>query len=92
MSIDTFLSDTQFSKIRDLIYNASGIHFSTSNRTILESRLKERLRKSGIPTIDEYINVITRDEGEMKTLLDTVTTNLTRFSEIQPIFRPLRDM
>ncbi len=79
MPLDTFLSESQFTKIRDIIYNASGIHFTSSNRTILESRLKERLRKSGIPTIDEYINVITKDEGEMKTLLDTVTTNLTRF-------------
>ncbi len=79
MPLETFLSDAQFSKIRDLIYNASGIHFSSSNRTILESRLKERLRKSGIPTVDEYVNLITKDDGEMKTLLDTVTTNLTRF-------------
>ena len=77
--MDAFLSDSQFSKIRDLIYDASGIHFTSSNRTILESRLKERLRKSGIPTIDEYTKVIMSDEGEMKTLLDTVTTNLTRF-------------
>lgn len=79
MPLDTFLSDAQFSKIRDLIYNASGIHFTSSNRTILESRLKERLRKSGIPTVDEYVSLITKDDGEMKTLLDTVTTNLTRF-------------
>lgn len=77
--MDSFLKDTQFSVIRDLIYNASGIHFTSSNRTILESRLRERLRKSDILTIDEYIKHIKRDEGEMKTLLDTVTTNLTRF-------------
>ena len=79
MAIDNFLTEVQFSKFRDYIYNASGIHFSSSNRTILESRLKERLRKSGIPGIDEYYKEITTNEGEMKTLLDTVTTNLTRF-------------
>ena len=79
MSLNGFLSETQFEMIRKQIYDASGIHFTASNRTILESRLKERLRKSGIPTIDEYVKVIRSDEGEMKTLLDTVTTNLTRF-------------
>ena len=79
MPIENFLTEMQFSKFRDHIYNASGIHFSPSNRTILESRLKERLRKSGIADIDEYYKKITSDEGEMKTLLDTVTTNLTRF-------------
>jgi len=79
MPIENFLTEVQFSKFRDYIYNASGIHFSSSNRTILESRLKERLRKSGITDIDEYYKQITSNEGEMKTLLDTVTTNLTRF-------------
>ena len=79
MSIENFLTESQFSKFRDHIYHASGIHFYASNRTILESRLKERLRKSGIADIDEYYKLITSDEGEMKTLLDSVTTNLTRF-------------
>jgi len=79
MPIEKFLTDSQFSKFRDHIYNASGIHFSSSNRTILESRLKERLRKSGISDLEEYYRQITTNEGEMKTLLDTVTTNLTRF-------------
>lgn len=79
MPIENFLTEAQFSKFRDCIYNASGIHFSSSNRTILESRLKERLRKSGISDIEEYYRQITSNEGEMKTLLDTVTTNLTRF-------------
>lgn len=79
MPIEYFLTESQFCKFRDHIYNASGIHFSSSNRTILESRLKERLRKSGIPDIENYYKQITTNEGEMKTLLDTVTTNLTRF-------------
>lgn len=79
MPIENFLTEGQFRKFRDYIYNASGIHFSSSNRTILESRLKERLRKSGISDIEDYYKQITSNEGEMKTLLDTVTTNLTRF-------------
>jgi chemotaxis protein methyltransferase CheR len=79
MPIENFLTEVQFNKFRDHIYNASGIHFSSSNRTILESRLKERLRKSGTTDIEEYYTQITTNEGEMKTLLDTVTTNLTRF-------------
>ena len=79
MPVENFLTESQFSKFRDHIYNASGIHFSSSNRTILESRLKERLRKSEISDIEEYYKQITTNEGEMKTLLDTVTTNLTRF-------------
>ena len=74
-----FLSDDAFEKFRDLIYNESGIHFSSSNRTILESRLKERLRSSGLPDTMAYYRTITAGSDELKILLDSVTTNLTRF-------------
>ncbi|MFP4489915.1 MAG: CheR family methyltransferase [Spirochaetaceae bacterium] len=74
-----YLSDEEFKQFRDIIYNESGIHFSESNRTILESRLKERLRKTKLESAKEYYSLILKDKEELKTLLDTVTTNLTRF-------------
>ncbi len=74
-----FLSDDTFEKFRDLIYNESGIHFSSSNRTILESRLKERMRGSPLSDLMDYYRVLTTDADELKALLDSVTTNLTRF-------------
>lgn len=74
-----FLSDEYFEKFRSLIYDASGIHFSATNRSILESRLKERLRNSSAETVEEYYRSIQGNEGELKGLLDSVTTNLTRF-------------
>ncbi len=77
--MDRFLDEQDFKQFRDLIYDESGIHFSDSNRSILESRLKERLRKTKIETTKEYYKLIISDKAEMKTLLDTVTTNLTRF-------------
>lgn len=77
--MERYLSEAQFKKFRDRIYEESGIHFSSSNRTILESRLKERLRKSELASIDDYYQLISGKEEEMKILLDSVTTNLTRF-------------
>ncbi|GAB6089195.1 CheR family methyltransferase [Spirochaeta dissipatitropha] len=74
-----FLIDSDFERFRNLIYDASGIHFSSTNRSILESRLKERLKRSGLETIDKYFRLIKGNEDELKTLLDSVTTNLTRF-------------
>ena len=73
------LNDSDFQKIRDLIYNESGIHFSDSNRTILESRLRERLKILNLTTAREYYDKLTRNEGVLKDFLDSVTTNLTRF-------------
>ena len=74
-----FLSDQDFEKYKNFIYDKSGIFFSSSNRTILESRLRERLRTTGHASVGEYFNLITKDQEEMRVLLDSVTTNLTRF-------------
>ena len=74
-----FLNDSDFQKIRDLIYNESGIHFSDSNRTILESRLKERLKQLNLDSIQTYYTSLKSNDGELKAFLDSVTTNLTRF-------------
>ncbi|MCF7929437.1 MAG: protein-glutamate O-methyltransferase CheR [Spirochaetales bacterium] len=73
------LDSEYFEKFRKLIYDASGIHFSENNRTILESRLRERLRSSGLDKISDYYQKIQNNQEEIKSLLDSVTTNLTRF-------------
>jgi chemotaxis protein methyltransferase CheR len=74
-----FLADEEFEQFRRLIYNESGIHFSSSNRSILEGRLKERVKKAGASSVKSYYEHILQDEDELKSLLDSVTTNLTRF-------------
>ena len=77
--MDRFLNEKDFNDFKNMIYEASGIFFSDSNATILESRLKDRLRKMNIETPAEYYRYIKQNEGELKVLLDSVTTNLTRF-------------
>jgi chemotaxis protein methyltransferase CheR len=74
-----FLNNADFEKFRSLIYKESGITFSDTNRTILESRLRERLKLAAVSTVGEYYAIILKNSEEMKTLLDAVTTNLTRF-------------
>lgn len=84
-----FLTDKEFEDFKSVIYNESGITFSQSNRSILESRLKEKLRDKKLETPTEYYKLITSNKEEMKTLLDSVTTNLTRFFRNQPHFDAL---
>ena len=73
------LTDSQFDQFRTLIYDASGITFSDTNRSILDSRLKERLREKQLSDVMEYYKLVTADQAEFKAFLDSVTTNLTRF-------------
>jgi chemotaxis protein methyltransferase CheR len=89
MATDVFFSDADFDRFRNLIYNESGINFTSTNRSILESRLKEQLRETGLGTIQAYFDVITKDKEAFKKFLDSITTNLTRFFRNQAHFDAL---
>lgn len=73
------LTDNEFELFSKKIYDESGITFSETNRSILDSRIKERLREKQFDTVDKYYRLICSDKEEMKVFLDSVTTNLTRF-------------
>lgn len=87
--MDQLLSDAEFERFRVIINRESGIHFSDANRSILESRLRERLRSSKLDNVSKYYDLISRNEEELKVLLDSVTTNLTRFFRNQAHFEAL---
>jgi chemotaxis protein methyltransferase CheR len=83
------LTDADFDRYRDLIYKECGINFTDTNRSILEGRLKERLRNKPGLTLASYFNAISKDKEELKAFLDSVTTNLTRFFRNQAHFDAL---
>ncbi|MDR2500894.1 MAG: protein-glutamate O-methyltransferase CheR [Treponema sp.] len=89
MAEEVFLSDAEFEQYRGLIYNESGIHFTGTNRSILESRLREQLREKRIDTTRSYFNLISQNKEELKNFLDSITTNLTRFFRNQAHFDAL---
>jgi len=89
MADSEFLNDADFEMYRSLIYSESGITFTPANRSILESRLKERLREKGVDTVKTYYATITTNKEEMKGFLDAITTNLTRFFRNQAQFDAL---
>ncbi|MDR0376755.1 MAG: protein-glutamate O-methyltransferase CheR [Spirochaetaceae bacterium] len=84
-----FLADADFELYRTLIYNESGIHFTATNRSILESRLKERLREKKLDSVKTYFSTISKNKEELKSFLDSITTNLTRFFRNQAHFDAL---
>ena len=83
------LNDADYERFRKLIYDESGITFSPTNRPILDSRIKEQLREKSMSSVDSYYKLITSDREELKKMLDSVTTNLTRFFRNQPHFDAL---
>ncbi|GMO55949.1 MAG: protein-glutamate O-methyltransferase CheR [Termitinemataceae bacterium] len=88
---EQFLSDADFDLYKKLIYSESGIFFTPTNRSILEGRLKERLRQDGSPTTKAYYDKIAANKEELKLFLDAITTNLTSFFRNLPHFQALEN-
>ncbi|WP_246746061.1 MULTISPECIES: protein-glutamate O-methyltransferase CheR [unclassified Ciceribacter] len=64
------------------IYDYSGIKMPSSKMTMLEGRLRRRLRATGIPTFNDYCDYLFKHDGIEKEgifLIDAVTTNKTDF-------------
>lgn len=76
MSLETF------KKLRDLIYEKSGIHFSENKKYFLESRLEKRFKEKNLRDFEEYLFFLTYDprkSHEFHILFDSITTNETSF-------------
>ena len=58
------LNDADYELFRKIIYDESGITFSATNRSILDSRIKELLRKKNIATPQEYYAIITKNPDD----------------------------
>jgi chemotaxis protein methyltransferase CheR len=76
------LSNADFERLRALVYDESGIHLSSDKKTMMEIRIKRRLRSLDIPSFGEYCDRVFAP-GERKTeivhLIDVITTNKTDF-------------
>ncbi|MDR0669505.1 MAG: protein-glutamate O-methyltransferase CheR [Treponema sp.] len=89
MADPVFFSDADFELYKALIYRESGITFTTTNRSILESRLKEQLRTLGLNSVKSHYARISTNKEDLKSFLDSITTNLTRFFRNQAHFDAL---
>jgi chemotaxis protein methyltransferase CheR len=82
-----------FAQIARLLYEQAGITLSESKSTLVYSRLAKRLRALGLATFAEYIDFVSspRGEEERGAMLNSLTTNVTRFFREPHHFDHLRD-
>ena len=76
------LSQRDFERLRALIHRECGIHLGPDKKTMLEIRLRRRLRDSRFASCESYCEHLfapDRDLGELVRLIDAVTTNKTDF-------------
>lgn len=78
---DISLSDSEFEKIKALIYDYAGISLSDAKRTLVVSRLSKIVYALELSTFAQYAQMLeTRASGAQKQeFVNALTTNLTRF-------------
>ncbi|MCE8034494.1 MAG: chemotaxis protein CheR [Halomonas sp.] len=78
---DLILTDEDFSRIRQLIYQRAGIVLAEHKREMVYSRLAKRLRHHGLTRFSDYLERLARqpDAREWEAFTNALTTNLTAF-------------
>lgn len=88
------LGARDFQRLAAFIHDYSGIKVPPSKSTMIEGRLRKRVRALGMRSLDEYCKYLFNDQGlaaEEVHLIDVVTTNKTEFFREPEHFRILTD-
>ena len=79
---DENISNADFGRLRSLIYAQSGISLNADKKTMLELRIKRRLRSLSLNSFGQYCDYLFGPHGEKEELvhlLDVVTYQQDRF-------------
>jgi chemotaxis protein methyltransferase CheR len=79
---DNQLSDHDFVRLSRFIHQQYGIHLTPAKKSLLEGRLRKRMKQCNISSFSDYCNYIFTDQGmaeELVYMIDAVTTNKTDF-------------
>lgn len=71
------MSDSEFARLRAIVYAQTGISIGDTRRSMLVSRLRPRLRALGLTDYKAYAAHVAKDPAEMQELTNRVTTNET---------------
>lgn len=78
---DLILTDADFRRIRELIYQRAGIVLAEHKREMVYSRLAKRLRHHGLTRFSDYLSRLEQqpESCEWEAFTNALTTNLTAF-------------
>ncbi len=91
---DVVLGEKEFRQISDLVHERCGINLHDGKKELVRARLAKRLREGGFHTFSEYIQHVMNDTTgrEFSILVDSLSTNLTKFFREEQHFDYLRDV
>jgi len=88
------LGAKEFAYISALVYDRCGIVLGDHKRDMVCTRLTRRLRTLGLPSFKAYCDLVQGPDGEREIgdLINSITTNLTKFFRESHHFDHLRDV
>lgn len=75
------LGDSDFGRIGQIMYEAVGLSYNESKKSLIQSRLAQRIHKLGLSGFGEYIDLLEDEDqaAEFQMAVDLLTTNETYF-------------
>jgi chemotaxis protein methyltransferase CheR len=74
-------SDREFKRISEIMYEAAGLSFNDSKKSLIQSRLAPRIQRMGLASFGDYIALLDDESqaAEFQMAVDLLTTNETYF-------------
>lgn len=94
MSITNYqISDQEFEKIRNLVYQEFGINLTQKKKLLVVNRLQKVLKKNNFKSFAEYYNYIKADKtgASLSELVNKISTNHTFFYRENTHFEILKE-
>lgn len=76
------LSAPDFKRLRDFVYDTTGIYFAENKHLLLERRLQNRVSELGLGSFEDYYYFLKygdQDKRELSNLFEVISTNETYF-------------
>ena len=86
------LNDEDFLCIKELTRKSVGINLTEAKRPLIVSRLSRRLRTLNFGSFSQYCDYVAGNEKELETMVNLLTTNVTKFFREKHHFDFLRDV
>ena len=83
---DTDEGDTNLAKILSVVHDATDVDFSLYKRTTIWRRIQHRMTVRQASTLQEYVDLLTSEEGEADLLCREMLIRVTRFFRDPDVF------
>ena len=85
------LNSNQLEKIISLVHVHTGITIAPSKKSMLQGRIRQRLKALELESYDDYINYLQTDSNEKQEFINIITTNETTFFRTQKVWNFFQD-